>query len=141
GVSCETVWLGEIEGNLSPPPGVAQTYTVIGAGSSAGHPVEYQFSFNDGTAASPWSASPSVSHIFATSGLFKLTARVRCASHPLLTATGVWEIRALSAGKEGCGCGCTKSDFSPDGLKNRLGDLFLAGLALGLLAAGRVRRP
>ncbi len=141
GVSCETVWLGGIEGNLSPPPGVAQTYTVIGAGSSAGHPVEYQFSFNDGTAASPWSASPSVSHIFVTSGLFKLTARVRCASHPLLTATGVWEIRALSADKEGCGCGCTKSDFSPDGLKNRLGDLFLAGLALGLLAAGRVRRP
>ena len=41
---------------------------------------------------------------------------------------------------DGCGCGCVKSDFSPAGLKKRLGDLFLAGLALGLLAAWGARR-
>lgn len=34
----------------------------------------------------------------------------------------------------GCGCGCAKSDLTPDGLKKRLGDLFAGGLALVLLA-------
>ena len=42
----------------------------------------------------------------------------------------------------GCGCGCKKSDMTADGLKSRLGDLFLGGLALVLLAAvGRRRMP
>ncbi|NLF58053.1 MAG: hypothetical protein GX580_10485, partial [Candidatus Hydrogenedens sp.] len=45
----------------------------------------------------------------------------------------------LDAG-DGCGCGCVKSDFSPAGLRKRLGDLFLAGLALGLLAVWGARR-
>lgn len=43
-------------------------------------------------------------------------------------------------GARGCGCGCNKSDLSLDGLQKRLGDLFLAGLALGLLAAWSTRR-
>lgn len=51
---------------------------------------------------------------------------------------GSLDMDELSAG--GCGCGCNKSDFSLDGLKKRLGDLFLAGLALGLLAAWSTRR-
>ncbi len=48
----------------------------------------------------------------------------------------------VSLGPEdtGCGCGCKKSDFSPEGLKKHLGDLFLAGLALGMLAAVSQRR-
>jgi beta-lactam-binding protein with PASTA domain len=42
----------------------------------------------------------------------------------------------------GCGCGCKKSDVTVDGLKSRLGDLFLGALALTLLAAaGRRRMP
>ncbi|HOH52385.1 MAG TPA: PASTA domain-containing protein, partial [Candidatus Hydrogenedentes bacterium] len=35
----------------------------------------------------------------------------------------------------GCGCDCAKSNLTVDGLKKRLGDLFLGGLALALLAA------
>lgn len=35
------------------------------------------------------------------------------------------------------GCGCKKSDFTPGGLKKRLGDLFLAGLALVMISAMR----
>jgi len=35
----------------------------------------------------------------------------------------------------GCGaCGCQKGDMTPDGLKKRLGDLFLSALALSVLA-------
>ena len=40
-----------------------------------------------------------------------------------------------------CGCGgCSKSDLTADGVKSRLGDLFLGALALTLLAA-LGRRP
>ena len=42
---------------------------------------------------------------------------------------------------ESCaGCNCVKSDFTFDGLKKRLGDLFMAGLGLGLLALMGRRR-
>lgn len=44
-----------------------------------------------------------------------------------------------STGDGASGCGCKKSDFSPEGLKKYLGDLFLAGLALVLLTAMRSR--
>ena len=35
--------------------------------------------------------------------------------------------------ESGCGCDCNKSAFSPAGLKQWIGDFFLAGLALGVL--------
>jgi hypothetical protein len=35
---------------------------------------------------------------------------------------------------DGCGCGCKKSRLTPAGLGQKLGDLFLGGLALALLA-------
>jgi len=35
---------------------------------------------------------------------------------------------------DGCGCGCEKSGLPPAGLGQKLGDLFLGGLALALLA-------
>ena len=35
---------------------------------------------------------------------------------------------------DGCGCGCKKSALTPAGLGQKLGDLFLGGLALTLLA-------
>ncbi|MBW7863354.1 MAG: DUF5011 domain-containing protein, partial [Candidatus Hydrogenedentes bacterium] len=38
------------------------------------------------------------------------------------------------------GCGCAKSLLTPEGLKKRLGDLFLAGLVLSLLAIWGRRR-
>ncbi|MBW7864888.1 MAG: PASTA domain-containing protein, partial [Candidatus Hydrogenedentes bacterium] len=42
---------------------------------------------------------------------------------------------------ESCaGCNCVKADFTVDGLKKRLGDFFVAGLGLGLLALMGRRR-
>jgi hypothetical protein len=38
------------------------------------------------------------------------------------------------------GCNCNKSSFTLDGMKKRLGDLFLAGLAVGLLALWSARK-
>ncbi len=60
-----------------------------------------------------------------------------------LDADGDGLLSAEELGVEtGCGCGCKKSDMTVDGLKSRLGDLFLGGLALALLAAaGRRRMP
>ena len=45
-------------------------------------------------------------------------------------------------GVKGCGCGCTcsKADMTVEGLKSRLGDVFLGALALTLLAALGRRR-
>lgn len=40
----------------------------------------------------------------------------------------------------GCGCNCAKSDTSVEGMKKRLGDMFLGGLMLGLLALWGLRR-
>ena len=48
---------------------------------------------------------------------------------------GVLDKTELGVEDSGCGCGCSKSDLTPEGLKKRLGDLFLGGLALVLLAA------
>ncbi|NLV41591.1 MAG: PASTA domain-containing protein [Candidatus Hydrogenedentes bacterium] len=47
---------------------------------------------------------------------------------------GVLDTAELGIEDSGCGCGCSKSDLTPDGVKKRLGDLFLGGLALVLLA-------
>ncbi|HNY86277.1 MAG TPA: PASTA domain-containing protein, partial [Candidatus Hydrogenedentes bacterium] len=60
-----------------------------------------------------------------------------------LDADGDGLLSAEELGVEtGCGCGCKKSDMTVDGLKSRMGDLFLGGLALALLAAaGRRRMP
>ena len=52
-------------------------------------------------------------------------------------ASGTAVALNVSKGQEpdaGCGCGCDKSGHTLNGLKNRLGDLFLAGLALAILA-------
>ncbi len=58
----------------------------------------------------------------------------------LLDSNGDGALDRDELGAGGCGCGCNKSDLSPGGLKKRLGDLFLAGLALGLLALWGARR-
>lgn len=47
---------------------------------------------------------------------------------------GVLDKTELGVEDSGCGCGCSKSDLTPEGLKQRLGDFFLGGLALMLLA-------
>jgi hypothetical protein len=66
--------------------GVPMTFTVsTPSTSSLLHPVEYQFSWGDGSAASAWSSSLSQSHTYDSDGSYLVRVTARCATDPQIT--------------------------------------------------------
>ena len=74
-VSAPTLLSGPIEGI----PNQSYSYTASGAFSTAGHPLEYQFDWGDGTT-SEW-GSGTQSKIWTVGGPYNIKARARCATH------------------------------------------------------------
>jgi hypothetical protein len=60
----------------------ATTFTSGGATSNWGHPVEYQYTWGDGTAASQWSSAATATHTWTTAGTYTVTVQARCATDP-----------------------------------------------------------
>lgn len=60
--------------------GITETYTTSGAYSNAGHQLEYQFDWGDGSQ-SPWSTSSDASHSWAAEGQHVVTVTARCKQH------------------------------------------------------------
>ena len=74
-VSAPTVLTGPVAGM----PDQSYTYTASGAISNAGHSLEYQFDWGDGTT-SEW-GSGTQSKTWTAGGTFTVMARARCATH------------------------------------------------------------
>ncbi len=74
-VSAPTLLVGPIQGI----PNQSYSYTASGAISTAGHPLEYQFDWGDGTT-SEW-GSGTRSKAWAAGGPYNIKARARCALH------------------------------------------------------------
>lgn len=75
---------GAPTGNASPFVNVNETYSTSGSTCSQGHPVEYSFSWGDGSS-SVWSVSTSASHLWTTPGAKSVTVAARCQTHPSLS--------------------------------------------------------
>gem|GEM_PF-3293613 len=71
-------------GSTSGDPGEILSYTVSGASSSCGHPLEYQFDWGDGNQTG-W-GGPGGQHSFGA-GSYCVRARARCASHTSVVST------------------------------------------------------
>jgi len=64
-----------------PWPELPDSFCTLGATSSKGHPVEYQFEFSDGAVA-PWDTTTCMGHAWGVSGDQTVTVRARCTIHP-----------------------------------------------------------
>ena len=74
----ETVSIpGYINGNMMPSLGVVYTYSTGGSTCSHGHPVEYQFQWDDEDPAD-WSTLTSASHTWNELGQHTITVKARC---------------------------------------------------------------
>ncbi len=58
--------------------GQSITFTASGSSCNAGHAVEYQFDWGDGTGYSSWSSSTTRSHAYSEAGEFDVSVRARC---------------------------------------------------------------
>jgi len=85
-VSAPTLLSGPIEGI----PNQSYSYTASGAFSTAGHPLEYQFDWGDGTT-SEW-GSGIQSKIWTVGGSYNIKARARCATHTTVVSDWTSEL-------------------------------------------------
>jgi hypothetical protein len=68
------------EGDVEVCPEVDATYTAVGAYSSCGHSLEYQFHWGDGDS-TEWQLSASASHAWDLASVYPVKVRARCAAH------------------------------------------------------------
>jgi membrane associated rhomboid family serine protease len=73
----ETISTPSISGPASASPGTIYPYTASGAVSSLGHPLQYLFSWGDGTT-STWNLSAGASHAWMAAGTYTVTVQARC---------------------------------------------------------------
>ena len=85
-VSAPTLLVGPIQGI----PNQSYSYTASGAISTAGHPVEYQFDWGDGTT-SDWGPGTR-SKAWAVGGPYNIKARARCALHTTVVSDWTSEL-------------------------------------------------
>jgi hypothetical protein len=76
-VAPETISTPSISGPASASPGTIYPYTASGAVSSLGHPLQYLFSWGDGTT-STWNLSAGASHAWMAAGTYTVTVQARC---------------------------------------------------------------
>jgi hypothetical protein len=83
----ETVSTPSITGPNSGVTATTYTFTAASSTSSGNHPLQYQFSWGDGTN-SGWLAAgtTAATHNWSTAGTFAITAQAHCANHPMVTS-------------------------------------------------------
>ncbi len=66
--------------------GISYTYSSNGSASSAGHVLQYNFDFGDGTS-SGWQDAPSFQKTWTNSGTYQLTVQARCQLHSVILSS------------------------------------------------------
>ena len=72
---------GTPSGQTSPTPGISYNYSTTGSTSSAGHAIQYNLNFGDGTS-SGWQDASFVQKTWTTPGNYNVTVQARCKLHP-----------------------------------------------------------
>lgn len=87
---------GTPSGDASPLIGLSYGYSTTGSTCSQGHPIEYSFSWGDGTAQSPWSTSTVATHAWTTAGVKLVTVTARCQTHPTVAALSAMSVTPVT---------------------------------------------
>jgi RHS repeat-associated protein len=77
---------GNITGELNAIQETSYSYTVGASTCVYGHPVEYSFSWGDGSPSSSYSTSTSASHSWSSTGQKFIIVTARCRTNPSITA-------------------------------------------------------
>jgi uncharacterized repeat protein (TIGR01451 family) len=84
----ETITTPSVSGQTSGNPNTSYTYTASNALSNLGHPVQYQFTWGDGTN-SGWLAAgtTTASHTWTAAGAYSVTVQARCSTDTAALST------------------------------------------------------